>query len=106
MLQERWWSAYYPTIRREMETFRQHRDLLRRKVVMTQIDPRIMAKILKAPILGERLRRKMEHLQWIPPKRSQGGFLSDLIGARCVGFHLLPFGDEMARGETLRVSGR
>ena len=101
VLQYRRRSVYYPAICREMETFRQHRNLFGCKVVMTQIDPRIMSKIFETPILGKRLRRKTEHLQRITPQRTQGRFLSDLIGARLVRFHFLPSVDEMVRGETL-----
>jgi hypothetical protein len=89
-----------------METFRQHRVLFQGKVVVTQIDARVMSEIFKAPVLGKSSCRKTEHLQWIAPQGMQRRFLCDLTGARSVQFHLLPSIDQIVRFETLVVSRR
>ena len=89
-----------------MKPFRQHRGLLDGQVVVTEIDPRVMPKIFKVPILGKRSCRQMKHSQWIASQGMQGCFLCDPIGAGHVRFQLLPSIHEMVRGETLAVSRR
>ena len=73
------------------------------KVVMTQIDRRIVSEVLQVPVLGKSPDRQTEHTEWIAPQGAQGRFFCNLIGAFDVRFR--PLASE-GRDGPLRNAGR